>query len=149
MIKKYENFEFKLLPYNGSDADEAKDYRDSYEEFNGYPIGDTTIFAVGKDDLDFYYCIQPKSYWDNEKCCEDGGSIYEIPGFGEACESQFETTKGQSLRQAIDELIKMGVKFNPDFQKFIENSSGNYDNVLIDNMSVTDWISSNYPNDIV
>ena len=141
MIKKFKDFD-----------EERQEAYEEYEEFQGYPVGDDFLFAPGsRCDDQFGIVINPKSYWDNEKCCYDqhiDGFLIDTPeGFGEASESDFEYDG--SLKEAIDKLANAGFKFNPKFQSFIDGSSDSYGDLTIDGLSITDYVVKTYPNIIV
>ena len=77
-----------------TDPNERQESQDEYEQFYGFPVGDTFLFAPYESDNGFQVVINPKSYWDSENCCYDqhiDSILIDMPrGFGEASESDFE-----------------------------------------------------------
>lgn len=133
--------------------DEAKEMmeeaKEEFLEMTGYDCGETFIFAISDDIFTpmggVSITIQPKSYWDNEGCqydqhCEH---LINISGFEEEMESTFKHISLTNPVDIIEELINKGVKFDPNFQNFMD---GNYQ---INNQSIVDYITNNFPNSIV
>lgn len=132
--------------------DEAKEMmeeaKEEFLEMTGYDCGETFIFAISDDTSipmgGTVIAIQPKSYWDNEGCqydqhCEH---LINISGFEEEMESTFKHISLTNPVDIIEELINKGVKFDPNFQNFMD---GNYQ---INNQSIVDYIMTNFPNSI-
>lgn len=134
-----------------SDKEKMKEYLEDYKEVledykesNGYDVGDEFIFAVGDGSdlgigLDYFLVIQPKSYWDNERCQYDQHMIYRnLPnGVLEVMESTFEYIG--TIEDNIRELVKRGFVFESEFQDFIQDGN----NVIVNNnMSVSDFVDT-------
>jgi hypothetical protein len=147
MIKKFDEF----------DEERQEQYKE-YEDFYGYPVGDIFLFSPYRSDDDpngyneFQILITPKSYYDDRKCHYDGRtkSLIDMPdGFGEASESDFEYDG--NLKDAIKSLVDNGFKFSQKFQSFNESCSCSqaYGCLVIDGLSVSDYIMKNYPNSVV
>jgi hypothetical protein len=132
--------------------EERKESYDEFEEFYGFPVGNIFLFALYQSDYTytqssgFQIVITPKSYWDKEKCCYDqhiDGILIDMPrGFGEACESDFEYEG--TIKEAIKKLVDSGFFFSEKFQSFIENSGQSYGHLLIDGLSIIDYMIRNY-----
>jgi len=139
MIKKFEEFD-----------EERQELYTEYEEFYGFPVGNTFLFAPYQSDSGFQIVINPKSYWDNEKCCYDQSvdGLVDMPsGFGEASESDFEY-RG-TIEEAIKKLIDFGFKHDQKFQSFIERSSESYGDLKIGGLSISDYIVKNYSQAVI
>lgn len=139
--------------YN-KDDDQVQEVLEEFEECNGYEMGDEFLFAFLEDkssyadpDYPFAISINPKSYFDNDKCQYDQhvGEFLNLPEhFEEVEESSFVSVK--SNIECISELIKMGFKFNVDYQNFMEANNSVY---TINGQTLYQYIYSNYPNSII
>lgn len=151
VIKKFSDF-------NQEDIDEAKeDFLENY----GYEMGDDFLFAIVEDNdpyrdpdyAPFILAIQPKSYWDNEQCQYDQhvgidcGGVLDLPKeFEEMQESSF-SYLGSDPIECISKLVNLGIKFDCDFNDFMENHVGT--NLHINGLLVKDYMKQNHPNSIV
>jgi hypothetical protein len=146
IMKKFDEFD-----------DDMEEARKNFEESNGYPVGDDFLFAFGNDVPGEPDCISvtPKSYWDSEQCCYDdhiSDILITMPdGFDETSECSFEYVDDDynplSSVEAIDALVKAGLKFNKDFQDFIDNYYNK--KFRVNGMSIYQYILKNYPNSII
>ncbi len=155
-LKRFNESTYHSKPYGYLSDKSSPDY--DMEEYDYYvseyenwvkPIGDISIFSVHQfySESPPYYAIQPKSYWDVEKCHCDSSNIYNLysEGFGEASESTFEAIdESISIEDNISKLISLGFKFSKSFHKFMQGTE-----LEIDGVPVSDWIINNYPDCII
>lgn len=148
MIKNFNEFD-----------EERQEAIDAFEESEGYPLGKDFLFAPYKTEIwspqgtsdGFQIIINPKSYWDNEKCCYDqhiDSILIDMPkGFGEACESDFEYDG--DIEEAIKKLVDAGFKWSEQMQNFIDRGTSNYGPLSIGGKTIKQYIQDNHPNCIV
>jgi hypothetical protein len=131
------------------DIDEKdSEIEDSFEEDNGYSIGEEFYFSIYHEptasnslgDPDSFISITPKSYWDNEGCQYDQhidgllrkkfpfinslGDKFEEVQEGTFTISNFDGTNLMTsvhigLTDTIEMMCKSGIKFNRDYQNFM------------------------------
>lgn len=124
--------------------------REEFQEITGYECGTTFIFAMTNDPSQLspsntMMAIQPKSYWDNEGCQYDQHSEYlmDIKGFDEEMESTFTHPTHTNVTDIIDDLVNQGVKFDVNFQAFMDN------NFQVNGQTIEQYMRTNHPNSIV
>ena len=142
--------EFDQQDEQDDDIEMREEAREEFEEMMGYECGDEFIFAMTDDPSQMspsntIMAIQPKSYWDNEGCQYDQHSEYlmNLKGFDEEMESTFTNSQLTSAVDIIRELVKQGVKFDPNFQDFMDDS------FQVGGQSIEQYMRTNYPDSIV
>lgn len=102
------------------------------------------IFSVDVIDDEAWFAIQTKEHWDNEGCLDDQHQEIDLGNeWGEAMESTF-SYEGDVLT-GINDLLKKGVKFDSNFQSYMEQGSP----FRINGLLLKDYILQNYPNSLV
>lgn len=140
-MKKFNEFDPEI-------QEVIEDFNDTY----GYEMGKDFIFAMINDEEDQpMLAIQPKSYWDNENCqydqhiTKDNGGVLDLPyDFEEIAESTL-VYQGD-LITCINTLVQLGIRYNVDFQSFMEEHTGVY---YINGISLSAYMQANHPNSII
>ena len=140
MIKKFEEFE------------ENKGY-EMVDELFIFSILDVNDPYKEPEYADFGLIIQPKSYWDDKHCQYDqhvsfiNGGVLNLPSeFEEVEESSF-MYLGSDVEEAIEKLVILGIKFNQDFQIFMETSTTL--GFSVNGLTLLDYMKQNFPSSIV
>jgi hypothetical protein len=145
-IDKFENFE----PVDEDDAEAIMEIEEEFEEENGFAMGNEWIFSIYYeptasnliDDPQCVLAIQPKSYWDNNKChCDlhlEGiirATFPSIKAMGDRFEEPMEcsfqmsdfngtnlhTAQCLSVSDCVEILCKAGIKPCKDFQDMMSS----------------------------
>lgn len=137
------------------DKEDSKIHLEEFEDDYGYEMGNDFIFSIignnTASNCDYWVCITPKSYWDNEGCAYDQHIGYFLnlpePPFDEASEATF-MYHGKSI-DCISDLVNRGIKFNKGFNDYCTVPQHGGSEFEIDGISLSDYMIKNYPNSIV
>jgi hypothetical protein len=102
------------------------------------------IFAVDEIDGEAWFAIQSKQYWDDENCLNDSHQNLNLGReWSEEMESTF-SYSGDTV-DGIESLLKKGLKFDPNFQTFMEQALP----FRVNGLLLVDYVMQNYPNSLV
>ena len=138
--------------------EQIEEVKEEFKESYGYEMGNDFIFSIAEDVNPepgygkFILAINPKSHWDNEKCQYDqhisltSGGVLNLPEEFEEVEESTFVYLGTSVTGCIEKLIKKDIKFNQDFQVFIESSIGVFN---VNGMTLNNYMLQTYPNSVI
>ena len=150
-LKKKKKANVNVLPdgfvMGNDDSDE-----EVTEALIEYEMGKEFIVTIMEDpdgDFGFMSQITPKSYYDNTGATYDQHLDYilNLPEhFEELAEGTFASEKTNV--ECIDELVKLGIKFNEKYHDDMESHAG-LPNYTVNGVRLFDYIRFKYPEAIV
>jgi hypothetical protein len=118
-----------------------------------FAIVDATNAYIEPDYGKFYLAINPKSYWDSDGCqydqhitVDNGGELDLPEEIEEVAEGQF-MYLGLDVKDCIAELVRNNIKFNQDFQIFMEGQ--NFAPFTVNGLSLNNYMLQTYPNSVI
>lgn len=139
------------IDFNSPEVREAFAEHNSMLSMDGVKLDKTNprfIFAVGEFDNQVAVSITPLDYYLSTGYGYDQhlSDILDLgQNFGEVQEAEFEYDG--TIKDCVDELIKQGYEFLPDFQMFLEGMG--IGTQYINGTDVVNYVKANYPNSIV